>query len=142
MRHLKIVFFIITFSLVSCGKSPLFNKLKKSSDEITGGILLEEPLPNINNSFSLVWTTPPSLNELGVFEITLSSPLKASQSFNVYIWMPDMGHGSSPVVMRALSSLNFEFSELAFIMPGLWVLHIEVIENNKVMSSWQKSIVL
>lgn len=142
MHYFKIICLLTLCSLVSCGKSPLLNKLEKQNPVINGTILLEERLPEINNSFNLKWSVAPSLEELGIFELTLSSALKATQSFNVYIWMPDMGHGSSPIVTTKLSDLNYEFSELAFIMPGLWVLHIEVIENNKVLSKWQKSIVL
>ncbi|AUN99585.1 hypothetical protein C0V70_16020 [Bacteriovorax stolpii] len=141
MHYFKIIFFAAFFTLASCGKSPLFNKLEKTK-EIAGSILLEEQLPGAENSFSLKWNVPPSLSELGIFEITLNSPLKTTQTLNAYIWMPDMGHGSSPIVITPLSSVSYEFSELAFIMPGLWVLHIEVLENNQVISSWQKSIVL
>jgi hypothetical protein len=56
--------------------------------------------------------------------------------------MPDMGHGSSPVEMKPLNSTDYIFSELAFIMPGLWVLHVEILENNQVVDQWQKSITL
>lgn len=141
MRYLKIVLLLTLFSLVSCGKSPLFNKLEKTK-EFAGQIFLEERLPNAQNSFSLKWIAPPSLSELGIFELTLSSPLKENQSISSYIWMPDMGHGSSPIEVKQLQELSYQFSELAFIMPGLWVLHVEVLENNQVIDQWQKSIEL
>lgn len=132
MRNFKIIILLSLTLFASCGKSPLFNKVEKAAGSIVA----------ISNSFSLKWTTPPSLSELGVFELTLSSPLKTTQTINAYIWMPDMGHGSSPIEIKQVSELQYIFSEVAFIMPGLWVLHIEILENNQVVDQWQKSIVL
>jgi hypothetical protein len=120
----------------------LFNKLHTNINEVSGNIFLSEKFPGKNIDFSLTWKTSPSLEELGVFEIELKTPLDTTQTLNAFIWMPEMGHGSSPIEISKTSSLNYIFSEVAFIMPGLWVLHIELLENNQVVEKWQKSIVL
>jgi hypothetical protein len=140
MRYCTII--LLACLLASCGKSPLFNKVSKSTGEITGNILLSENFPIKNINFYFKWKIPPSLEELGVFEIELEKPLTPNFSINAFIWMPEMGHGSSPIEVMKSSDLNYIFSEVAFIMPGLWVLHIEIIENNIVVDKWQKSIVL
>lgn len=142
MRYYKIVFFLFIFTLASCGKSPLLNKVGKNLGEITGGVLLSEQFRNEQLGFSINWITAPGLDDLSSFEFKLERPLKNNQSLNVYIWMPEMGHGSSPVEMKQLNSTDYIFSELAFIMPGLWVLHVEILENNQVVDQWQKSITL
>ncbi|NOT80011.1 MAG: hypothetical protein HOP07_13535 [Bacteriovoracaceae bacterium] len=140
MRYYSII--LLVCLLTGCGKSPLFNKVTKTAGEISGNILLSENFPMKNIEFSLNWKTPPSLEELGVFEIELKEPLAPNLSINAFIWMPEMGHGSSPIEVIKSSDLNYVFSEVAFIMPGLWVLHVEILENNKVVDKWQKSIVL
>lgn len=142
MRYLKIIFFLSIFLIVGCGKPPLLNKLKQESREITGGLLLTERLSAINRSFDLKWTVQPSLDELSAFEIELDAPLEEGQTLEAYIWMPDMGHGSSPIIINSSTPKKYEFTELAFIMPGLWVLHIEIFKDNKVIDQWQKSITL
>ena len=88
------------------------------------------------------WITTPSLQDLSSFELKLERPLSQNQSLNIYIWMPDMGHGSSPVEIKQLNSTDYIISDIAFIMPGLWVLHVQILENNQVMDQWQKSITL
>lgn len=142
MRYYKIVLLLLTLTLLSCGKSPLLNKVKNASSEVTGGILLSENFPNEKLGFSMNWTVPPGLEELSSFDLKLARPLNQNQTLNIYIWMPDMGHGSSPVDIKQLNSTDYVVSEIAFIMPGLWVLHVEILENNQVVDQWQKSITL
>jgi len=142
MRYYKIVFFLIIFTLAGCGKSPLLNKVGKNLNEVKGGSLLSEQFPKIQIGFSMDWIVSPALDELSSFELKLERELTPSQHLNVYLWMPEMGHGSSPVEVQQINSTNYIFSELAFIMPGLWVLHVEVLENNQVLDQWQKSITL
>jgi len=142
MRNYKIILFLLTLVLLSCGKSPLLNKVGKASNEVTGGILLSEQFPNEKLGFSLSWIVAPGLDDLAAFNLKLARPLTQNQILNIYIWMPDMGHGSSPVEIKKLNSTDYAVSEIAFIMPGLWILHIEILENNQVVDQWQKSITL
>jgi hypothetical protein len=142
MRHYKIILFLLALTLLSCGKSPLLNKVSKASNEIAGGILLSEQFPNEKLNFSMNWTVSPGLDDLSSFDLKLARPLNQNQTLNIYIWMPDMGHGSSPVDIKQLNSTDYAVSEIAFIMPGIWVLHVEILENNQVVDQWQKSITL
>lgn len=142
MHYFKVVFFLFIFTLASCGKSPLLNKVSKNLNEVTGGVLLSEQFTNEQLGFSVNWIISPTLDELSSFEFKLERSLKSNQNLNVYIWMPEMGHGSSPIEMKQLNSTDYIFNEIAFIMPGLWVLHIEILENNQVVDQWQKSITL
>ena len=142
MRNYKIISFVLLLALTGCGKSPLLNKVNKNLYEVTGGILLSEQFPNQKIGFSLNWIVRPGLDELSSFELKLDRPLSAGQSLKVYLWMPEMGHGSSPVTTTQLNSTDYIFSELAFIMPGLWDLHVEILENNQVIDQWRKSITL
>ncbi len=142
MCNFKIIILLTLFLLSGCGKSPLFNKLEKTKDEISGGMLLSERLPVIKRSFDLKWVVSPTLDDLSSFEIEFDASLEADHSVHAYLWMPDMGHGSSPIEITSSDSLHYTFSELAFIMPGLWVLHLEILKNNQVIDQWQKSITL
>ena len=142
MRYTTIVLLLLISLLSSCGKSPLFNKLEKNFQEISGINSLSEYFIKEQLEFTINWKVAPSLDELGILELELARPLKSNQSLNAFIWMPEMGHGSSPIEQAQVSNTHFSFSEIAFIMPGLWVLHVEIIENNKVVDKWQKSIVL
>lgn len=142
MRYHQIILCLLALTLMSCGKSPLLNKVSKNINEIGGGILLSEQFPNEKLGFSMNWIVPPGLDDLSSFNLKLARPLPQAQTLNIYIWMPEMGHGSSPVEIKKMNSTDYTISEIAFIMPGLWVLHIEILENNQVVDQWQKSITL
>lgn len=142
MRYHQIILCLLALTLMSCGKSPLLNKVSKNINEIGGGILLSEQFPNEKLGFSMNWIVPPGLDDLSSFNLKLARPLPQAQTLNIYIWMPEMGHGSSPVEIKKMNSTDYLISEIAFIMPGLWVLHVEILENNQVVDQWQKSITL
>lgn len=142
MRYFKIILLLLALTFLSCGKSPLFNKVSSNSSEINGQLQLNEQFPNRNINFSINWIIKPSLEELSSFELRLAKELPTNQTLNAFIWMPEMGHGSSPIEISRINNNEFFMNEIAFIMPGLWVLHIEVLENNQVIDQWQKSIFL
>ena len=141
MHYFKIILIMLLIS--SCGKSPLFNKADKTIPALSGTIHeYAEGFPSEKIGFKIEWTVVPSLDELSSFNLILEKDLKSGQSITAYIWMPEMGHGSSPIEIKMISSTEIQFTELAFIMPGLWVLHLEINENNKVIDQWQSPISL
>ena len=135
MHYFKIV--LIALIVSSCGKPPIFNKAEKAAIHLYAENFQVEKI-----GFTLKWIVSPSLDELSSFEITLERELKPGQTISSYIWMPDMGHGSSPIVVQQISTTTIQFTELAFIMPGLWTLHLEINENNKVIDQWQRPFTL
>lgn len=136
MHNFKIIILAFILLLAGCGKPPFMNKLEKVSNEFSS------VFPYEDIEFTLTWIVPPTLSELSSLEISLNKPMEEGISLNAYLWMPDMGHGSSPIEIKKLNSTSYSLNELAFIMPGLWVLHIELIENNRIVHQWQKSITL
>lgn len=122
--------------LLGCGKPPFMNKLDDVANEISS------IFPYEDIEFTLKWNVPPSLSELSSLDLNLNKPLDEEITIHAYLWMPDMGHGSSPIEIQKLNSTTYSLTELAFIMPGFWVLHIELKENNRTIHQWQKSITL
>lgn len=45
----------------------------------------------------------------------------AVSNLKVVLWMPDMGHGTSPVTIREIGPNRYEVSEAWFLMPGHWL---------------------
>lgn len=42
------------------------------------------------------------------------------ENVNIYLWMPEMGHGSTPPKVEFLGSEHYLVSEAYFLMPGQW----------------------
>lgn len=142
MHNFKIAALCLSLLMLSCGKPPILNKLDVNKNESSEKILSGEFFPNEKINFEINWIIKPSLEDLCAFDLKLSRPLFQTQTLKTYIWMPDMGHGSSPIEISQLNSTDYSMREIAFIMPGLWVIHIEILENNQVIDQWQKSIML
>lgn len=42
------------------------------------------------------------------------------------LFMPDMGHGSSPTKVEKISDSSFKVSRMYFTMPGLWEIRLTI----------------
>jgi hypothetical protein len=131
---------LFTLFLNSCGESPLLNhKMEKSG---LGQNTLEQQdeghkFTKTNFSFTLDWITGPLKGEnkfilrswhkdLG----TLSGPYQdLPNDLHVYLWMPDMGHGSAPVKLTKIAQGEYEVANAYFIMGGLWEIHFQLLKN-------------
>lgn len=51
----------------------------------------------------------------------------------VVLWMPGMGHGSSPVTVERLPNGNYRASKVFFSMRGRWDIRIQLKEGNAVL---------
>ena len=51
----------------------------------------------------------------------------------VYLWMPSMGHGSSPIKTTRTDVGTFNSSGVFFVMPGNWDIHVQLKSGNQVV---------
>lgn len=124
------------FTLISCGKSPLL--LDKKSNEVSSHNEFEtgKTLKTSHHNLSLKWlstlnTTDPAHALLIVTNNSFAADLPSP--FKIFLWMPEMGHGSSPITIKKLGTGLYELSDIYFIMDGLWQMRIQVINNGEVL---------
>lgn len=67
-------------------------------------------------------------NSLSMYFSTTNSPdvILPKQDVAVSLWMPSMGHGSSPVKISIDANNVFRITEVYFIMPGDWQIVIQL----------------
>ena len=46
------------------------------------------------------------------------------------LWMPDMGHGSSPTTLIRQDELCTRVDRLNFLMPGVWELRVTLVDGD------------
>lgn len=51
------------------------------------------------------------------------------KEIKVVLWMPSMGHGSSPVTVENLKTGTYRASNIYFVMPGEWEIKFQIITN-------------
>lgn len=90
---------------------------------------------------SLDWEVLPTEEDFGQFLIKIWRPNLADESelleevkddVSVFLWMPSMNHGSSPVTVKQEDIGTYRVSDVFFTMPGEWEIHIQLKNNNEV----------
>jgi hypothetical protein len=61
---------------------------------------------------------------------------------SVVLWMPSMGHGSSPVTVTRLDIGTYLANEVFFIMPGEWQIKFQLKRADEVIDEAIVDIVL
>lgn len=51
----------------------------------------------------------------------------------VVLWMPSMGHGSTPVEVTKIKTGEYEASNVFFIMPGEWEVRVQLKKDKEVV---------
>jgi len=64
--------------------------------------------------------------EAGRFIVDIMTPdLAPVTNLKVTLWMPDMGHGSSPVVIKDIGNNHYLVTDAWFVMVGKWLVKLE-----------------
>lgn len=86
----------------------------------------------------LSWEKYPTETEMGSFVFTTyrNNPVdgtKVEQDLgdvmSVFLWMPSMGHGSSPVTLEHLGVGKYRATNVFFVMKGDWQIHFQVSDG-------------
>lgn len=86
-------------------------------------------LPASRTPIWLEWEARPTDEEFGSFLLKTGASLDALEDVEgnlaVVLWMPSMGHGSSPVTVERISKGTYRASKVFFTMPGDWEIRIQ-----------------
>jgi hypothetical protein len=94
------------------------------------------------SSLWLDWEKIPTTEDFGSFLLKFGRENAADKSpvvrdvegqIAVVIWMPSMGHGSSPVTVEKLDTGTYRASKVFFTMPGEWEIRIQRVVNGNVI---------
>ena len=87
----------------------------------------------------LAWTRAATDSDPGSLNLRLFSDvgapveLPAGSTLFVFLWMPSMGHGSSPVTTNRTGTGHYDVSDVFFIMPGNWDIHLQIKSGSQVL---------
>lgn len=95
-----------------------------------------------NHCVSYVWEKTPTETDFGtfLFKIFKQNPVDGSSILEdlsggvltVVLWMPSMGHGSSPVTVARLGVGLYRASNVFFTMRGEWEIRFQLKAGNAV----------
>ncbi|WP_413287973.1 FixH family protein [Bdellovibrio sp. HCB337] len=134
----KILVLIATFVMVACAH------VKEAKDtpvdpvtEDMASCDLSFPKSTLCASFN--WEKKPTETDAGSFVLEFHGDLDPSQfvdlivPLHVVLWMPSMGHGSSPVTIDHLGMGQYRVSKVFFSMRGEWEIRIQLKRGDAVV---------
>lgn len=141
--------FILAFVLASSCAQPRYEKvdsLKPQSDGLGTAIQKASDcsLKFQNSLYCISWTweTQPTSKEVGalVFKIFRGnvfddSPVLVDLALlpKLILWMPSMGHGSSPTSIARIDVGTYRATNVFFIMPGDWELRFLIMDGTTIL---------
>jgi hypothetical protein len=97
---------------------------------------------------TMKWNKLPSESEFGNFTMKFHEKgrpdilLTPKYTLQVVLWMPSMGHGSSPVTIEFVEEGIFKALSVYFIMPGPWDIRFQLKEGSRVVEQVIQKIII
>jgi len=108
---------------------------KNNEATITTGLETQKIFKTTNQSLAINWLSPVNSTDEGHALLIVKQQNTATDlpgAFGVSLWMPTMGHGSSPIRIKKLGTGIYDLSQIYFIMDGLWQLRIRLKNGSTV----------
>lgn len=147
----KLTIVLLIFGLVSCAKPNYQDEKSKTGFENQPNPApgQQQPTPGqANLSLDMTWEKIPTETEEGSFFVSIyekenpGAPLSPNLAVEVVLWMPDMGHGSSPVRIEKVSFSRFRVLDVFFIMPGIWEIRFKLKDGADVIGTAVRKITI
>lgn len=139
MVGIKFYSILLTFTFLSLGcAKPNYinsdtNKISAPKSEKTETCQIF--FKSLNVCANLKWNILPTQNDSGSFSLHFYNngvDFSLTKIPRVFLWMPSMGHGSSPVTIKSVSASNFNIEKVFFIMPGEWDINVIIQDEGGV----------
>ncbi len=134
--------------LSGCGVSPALHH--HHADSLKKEASTEPPVsadcpfsfPKSGLCASWTWTTNPTLDAgasatLRFWNAKEGSPkgpyVNPGNTIRPFLWMPSMGHGSSPIQVTSQEPGVYLLEDIFFTMPGDWTLNIELKSGSQIL---------
>lgn len=138
-----VVFFVLSLiGVVGCAKPTYLAKDGKGGAAFRDqGVKCDARFEKSSDCITVVWEKAPTETDYGSFIFKTFRPNLADQSpivealsgtMAVRLFMPSMGHGSSPITLTQIDTGTFRASGVFFSMHGDWQIIFELKTGSQV----------
>lgn len=132
-----IVFFI--FEALSCARPKYADTLSSGPEQLSEKPSCDAQFIQSGYCLNWAWIKKPTSTEAGslffkVYKKDNSEFLLTDFTTIPYLelWMPSMGHGSSPTQTSRTDLGTYLTEKVFFVMPGQWEIKFQIKENNQI----------
>lgn len=141
MKQVFIFVALMSLTLAACAQPNYQDTPKPGFDSKPGSKQCALYFQTEDLCASYSWLTNPTEDETGSFNLKFWSrangqPTDPQLELKVVIWMPDMGHGSSPVTITKNAVGDYLVDRVFFSMHGDWQIRFQ-LKNAKAVSDEQ-----
>lgn len=125
-------YFLVLFSLtLACAKPNYQDDAKQEQQQIVNSDGYKLVSASLGLTVDLNFDKAPNDSEENFFTLQFHQagslvPVAVDQTIAVVLWMPSMGHGSSPVKIQKTADGIYLVSKVYFIMPGDWEIRLQI----------------
>lgn len=136
MKKFILFAMMMTMPLVACANPDyVSNDNKKQSPEKACDVVFEKA----HACATIAWATAPAKSQDSKFTFTIQAIAGESldkvlnADLEVILWMPSMGHGSSPTKVQKVNGTTYDVSDVYFIMGGDWEIRFVLKNGNDIL---------
>ncbi len=137
--------FLLSLLVFSCAKPNYQEPAKITENQKPDPVTPNEPakchyfFQASHLCLSFKWLTQPKANEMASLTFNIYVQEKPTEfvdpknEVNIQLWMPSMGHGSSPVTLVKTEAGRYKTENIYFVMPGEWEIRFQLKEEQSVI---------
>lgn len=136
---MKIILLIMAILVTACGDSHRVNDPNPYSrnEEATAECKMYFKTENL--CLKATWDNLPTESTFGSMTLTFTDKADPTRIISpqhgpsILLWMPSMGHGSSPVTITLIEDGIYKADDIFFIMQGPWEIRYQIKDGDKVV---------
>lgn len=140
----RILFFVLFATLWGCAEPRYEVVAPTDSSGGSQGLSVSQCKTRLQNSGHCLlwdWEKRPTSSQAGslVIKIVRANalddspvPVDLQGTPSLLLWMPSMGHGSTPTRTEQIDTGSFRISEVFFVMPGEWEMRFQLTSEGTV----------
>ena len=116
---------LLTIAMAACARPDYVNASELSPAAQKPGGTCAYPLDKVSLCLEARWEQTPDSTKYNSMTVTLKGDnVGAFDEFTALLWMPSMGHGSSPVRIEKIDDHTYRIYDMYFVMRGDWEVRI------------------
>lgn len=136
MKNFIVAMALMSAPLVACANPNYVSNQKPEAITSECAVRFEK----LGACAKIAWVNPPAKKQDSKFQFAITGVLSeinaeklAQATLEVELWMPSMGHGSSPTSVQKINVSTYDVSSVHFIMGGDWEIRFTLKNGSEVL---------
>ncbi|MBC7466329.1 MAG: FixH family protein [Bdellovibrio sp.] len=126
-----LVLVILSLIQFGCARPNYLDSVKQDQQQTVNSEVYKLASASLGLAIDLAFDKTPNDSDENTFILQFHQPgssvaVGVDQTIAIILWMPSMGHGSSPVKIQKIADGIYRVTKVYFIMPGDWEIRLQI----------------